>query len=118
VSTTTTSTSSKTTHKSTSNATTKPINTTTSRPYSPSFAYNQILIGLDGIKLPVVDSDSSESSPNLDNIATPIVDASQLTLCPYYEKNGECPFAEQLCEYVHGNYCELCSQYALHPFNV
>ncbi|CAD6197155.1 unnamed protein product [Caenorhabditis auriculariae] len=36
-------------------------------------------------------------------------------LCPYFEMKGEC--SRQDCIFVHGDLCEMCSRYSLHPFN-
>ncbi len=35
-------------------------------------------------------------------------------LCPYFEKQLECPFGEY-CEYIHGDFCEICQTPCLHP---
>jgi E3 ubiquitin-protein ligase makorin len=42
--------------------------------------------------------------------------ANLIPLCPYFEKNLECPFDEH-CEYVHGDLCEYCQMPSLHPTN-
>lgn len=37
-------------------------------------------------------------------------------LCPYFEKEGICPFGYE-CQYIHGELCDLCNTPCLHPFN-
>lgn len=41
---------------------------------------------------------------------------SESQLCPYYEKDIECPFDDN-CEYIHGDICDLCQMACLHPFD-
>ena len=41
---------------------------------------------------------------------------SEIELCPYFEKNFECPFNED-CSYIHGDICSICNLPCLHPFN-
>lgn len=39
-------------------------------------------------------------------------------ICPRYERYGRCNGQErQNCNLVHGDLCEICKQYSLHPFN-
>lgn len=37
-------------------------------------------------------------------------------LCTFYESNGFCIAPK--CNNVHGNWCDLCSFYSLHPYNI
>lgn len=41
---------------------------------------------------------------------------SNSNICPYFEKNLECPF-ELNCEYIHGEICDICNMACLHPFD-
>lgn len=36
-------------------------------------------------------------------------------LCPYYEKSMECPY--EICEFIHGNMCDICNMACLNPFD-
>ncbi|EGT33862.1 hypothetical protein CAEBREN_04146 [Caenorhabditis brenneri] len=38
-------------------------------------------------------------------------------LCPYYQKNGECNRKDDDCPFVHGDKCDMCMQWSLHPIN-
>ncbi|RNA16321.1 E3 ubiquitin- ligase makorin-1, partial [Brachionus plicatilis] len=42
--------------------------------------------------------------------------AAASSLCPYFEKSLECPFASS-CQYMHGEVCDVCSMACLHPFD-
>lgn len=42
-------------------------------------------------------------------------DNSKIPLCTYYKSNGFCCYLN--CTYIHGNYCDLCGYFALHPHN-
>lgn len=54
--------------------------------------------------------------------ASIVADASEryLQLCPYFNSTGNhtsgtvCPYGEQ-CEYSHGDLCDICGLYCLHP---
>ncbi|CAD5219838.1 unnamed protein product [Bursaphelenchus okinawaensis] len=41
---------------------------------------------------------------------------AELQLCPYFEVSGECAKGEE-CQLVHGDCCEMCCQFVLHPYN-
>ncbi|CAD5226851.1 unnamed protein product [Bursaphelenchus xylophilus] len=41
---------------------------------------------------------------------------SEVQLCPYFEVSGECVKGD-LCALVHGDLCEMCGQFVLHPYN-
>ncbi|CAF0811633.1 unnamed protein product [Brachionus calyciflorus] len=40
---------------------------------------------------------------------------NQILLCPYFEKQLECPFTS--CTYIHGDLCDICNLACLHPFD-
>ena len=42
--------------------------------------------------------------------------AADMPLCPYVEKQTECPYGES-CELLHGDICEYCQLPCLHPSN-
>lgn len=44
------------------------------------------------------------------------IDPSQIGLCPYWEISGDCINGDN-CLLIHGDLCEMCGQFVLHPFN-
>ncbi|GAX86208.1 hypothetical protein CEUSTIGMA_g13622.t1 [Chlamydomonas eustigma] len=45
-----------------------------------------------------------------------ITDPADLPLCTQYMIHGSCPHGEG-CHLIHGNLCNTCERYALHPYN-
>ncbi|CCD74064.1 E3 ubiquitin-protein ligase makorin [Caenorhabditis elegans] len=42
---------------------------------------------------------------------------AQLMMCPYHQKSGDCNRQDMDCPFAHGNYCDMCQQWSLHPYN-
>ena len=82
--------------------------------------------------LPPIDPDSAKSPAEIDQASAAVKSYASAAsssqpkdhndkslaskeLCTFYESNGFCVTPK--CQLIHGNYCDLCSFYSLHPFN-
>ncbi|CAI2350205.1 unnamed protein product [Caenorhabditis sp. 36 PRJEB53466] len=61
-------------------------------------------------------SSSSASSSSLSE-ADQLRKLANQSLCPYYEKSGECYRRETDCAFAHGDHCDMCGEWSLHPHN-
>lgn len=61
-------------------------------------------------------SKQKESSSASTSSATTTIDFASSSLCPYLGGNGVCQYDP--CDYIHGDLCELCQRYCLHPTDV
>lgn len=57
---------------------------------------------------------SSSSAPEPSSSSSHL---ETLFICPYYEKNGECYRKDTDCPFAHGDHCDMCNQWSLHPFS-
>ena len=72
-------------------------------------SYAQI-VGCDDSKAAIITYDNSATASGI-NLRSPM-------LCPYLklDDNGQCRFGDS-CEYEHGDFCDMCSNFCLHPTN-
>uniref|UniRef100_A0A8R1EUY8 RING-type E3 ubiquitin transferase n=1 Tax=Caenorhabditis japonica TaxID=281687 RepID=A0A8R1EUY8_CAEJA len=69
------------------------------------------------VSSPVSYASAISGGPSTSSSAPPPFQLAQLPLCPYFEKNGECSRKDTDCQFVHGDYCDMCNGWSLHPHN-
>lgn len=111
-----------TTHPSTSNNLAKLIPATRTSPSTSSLSSKQpgklwlgarIIASIRSNHLDDIDEASNRSCNKEPNTSS---EDKDLPLCPY-SSNGECPYPDNHCIYLHGLICDLCCNPCLHPYN-
>ncbi|OTF82104.1 hypothetical protein BLA29_001697 [Euroglyphus maynei] len=63
----------------------------------------------------VINIDNGSENNDSDEIYEELVSNS---ICPEYEQNGRCYELERRnCQLIHGDLCDICERYSLHPFS-
>ncbi|KAH7641755.1 putative E3 ubiquitin-protein ligase makorin-2 [Dermatophagoides farinae] len=72
---------------------------------------NKLMKKLDNIE---IDTEKFNEHNDIDEIYDIVKSGS---ICPHYERNGRCSEQEeQNCQFIHGDRCDICGYYSLHPF--
>lgn len=55
------------------------------------------------------------ASISKDSMSSISQDVASRMMCPYHEQNGDCTRKDGDCPFAHGELCDMCNQWSLHP---
>lgn len=58
---------------------------------------------------------AAAASISKDTMSSISQDVASRMMCPYHESNGDCNRKDGDCPFAHGELCDMCNQYSLHP---